>query len=246
MAQRSIKVVVWNVQADQRTQARSARIRARLAKLNADVMCLNEAFPDDVLGIATINSELSDWHMEARGARKVILASRSGWEQADSVGSSLLPEGRFATSVVNINGAPVRVIGIAPPYHAYRASERWGERRRKIWQGNVDYWRALSTDIMPHICAPALMLGDFNVQFPPRNYPRPGSDAFMQAEATLSGWRVATAGIEVDGRTLDKPLVCHIAHTPDFTVVDQTILSRFDEDGLELSDHPCICLTLQL
>jgi endonuclease/exonuclease/phosphatase family metal-dependent hydrolase len=246
---RTLKVVVWNVQADQRTAERTARIRARLAALNADVVCLNEAIPGDVPAAIPednlIRSERSDWHMEVRGARKVLLYSRMGWEQANTIGSPRLPEGRFVSGGLRLNGVPIRILGIAPPYHAWRTSERWGERRRKVWQGDEDYWSALSADVLPHVCAPSLILGDFNGQLPPHNYPRPGSKAHIACEAALSGWIVATAGIQVDGRLLDKPLVCHAAHTPEIKVLDRTVLSRFDDDGLELSDHPCISLTLQ-
>jgi endonuclease/exonuclease/phosphatase family metal-dependent hydrolase len=244
-----LKVVVWNVQADQRTPERTARIRARIAALKADIVCLNEAFPGDlddrVSANTLIQSELSDWYMEARGARKVMLYSRSGWEHADSVGSPRLPEGRYVAGVLRGRAGPIRVLGIVPPYHAWRTQERWNERRRTVWQGNEDYWRALRADVLPHVRAPALVVGDFNVQLPPLTYPRPGSTAHRLCEAALTGWEIATAGIAVDGELLDKPLVCHAAHTPDFTVTNRFILSRFDEDGTELSDHPCICLTLQ-
>ena len=152
-----------------------------------------------------------------------------------------MPGGQLA-----VNGNSLRVRGIAPPYHAYRAAGRWGARRRRVWQGNEDYWRGLAADVLPHVCAPALIVGDFNVQFPPRGYPSANSAAFRSCEAALNGWQVATAGLPVDGRPLDKPLVCHLAHTPDLDVVNCSVLSRFDDDGLELSDHPCICLTLRL
>lgn len=244
-----MRVVVWNVQADQRTRERSRRIRARLAALDADLVCLNEAFPLDMAndsgGAHLVASGLSDWAAEAKGARKVILASRAGWTDADTEGSPLLPEGRFASGQLLWNGNKVRVLGIAPPYHAYRTTERWGTRRRRVWQGNEDYWQALAADVLPHVCAPAVILGDFNVQFPPQRYPPAHSRAFQLAEAALSGWKVATYGIAVDGSRLDKPLVCHAAHTPDLEASGIEVFSRFDDDGLELSDHPCVCLTLR-
>lgn len=246
----SLRIVIWNVQADQRTRERTKRIRARLKALDADLLCLNEAFPSDATDepgdARLVSSGLSDWAPEARGARKVILCSRSGWRETDAVGSPLLPEGRFAGGQLAVNGNSLRVLGIAPPYHAYRATGRWGARRRRAWQGNEDYWRGLAADVLPHVCAPALIVGDFNVQFPPRGYPSANSAAFRSCEAALNGWQVATAGLPVDGRLLDKPLVCHLAHTPDLDVVNCSVLSRFDDDGLELSDHPCICLTLRL
>lgn len=245
-----MRVVLWNVQADQRTRERTKRIRTRLAALDADVLCLNEAFPGDVPGETAgpqlITSELSDWSPEAAGARKVVLWSRAGWDDKDTEGSPLLPEGRFASGRMMEQSTTIRVLGIAPPYHAWRTAERWGTRRRRVWQGNEDYWQALAADVLPHVCAPAIIVGDFNVQFPPVRYPTASSRAFQLAEAALRGWRLATDGIAVDGRKLDKPLVCHVAHTPDLEATGIEVFSRFDDDGLELSDHPCICLTLRL
>lgn len=247
---KTVRIGVWNVQADRRTRERTRRIRARLASLDADLLCLNEAFPFDVPGehesARVITSGLSDWRPEAKGARKIVLWSRAGWDEIDSEGSPLLPEGRFVSGQLRLEDRGVRVLGIAPPYHAYRTSERWGARRRRVWQGSEEYWQALAVDVLPHVCAPALIAGDFNVQFPPIRYPPAHSDVFRLSETALSGWAVATAGIPVDGRNLDKPLVCHVAHTPDVEVLDCSVLSRFDDDGLELSDHPCICLTLLL
>lgn len=245
-----LRIVEWNVQADQRTAERTRRIRARLAGLEADIICLNEAFPSDLPATAeernVLASGLSDWKPEHLGARKVILYSRVGWDQTDPEGSPLLPEGRYVSGRVLLASTPIRVLGVAPPYHAYRTAEQWGGRRRRVWQGNQEYWQALAAGVLPHVCAPALITGDFNVQFPPVRYPPAHSEAFRLAEAALSGWKIATAGISIDGRTLDKPLVCHVAHTPDIEVTNLSVLSRFDDDGLELSDHPCLVLTITL
>ncbi len=244
-----ISVVLWNVQADQRTAERTRRIRARLEALDGDLVCLNEAFPGDVPTNPPpghlLTSGLSDWRAEQRGARKVVLYHRAGWQDVDEVGSPLLPEGRFVAGTFDLGGRPVRVLGIAPPYHAYRAEARWGERRRRLWQGNEDYWRALGADVLPHVCLPSILLGDFNVQLPPVSYPRPGSSAHQLCQSALDRYSVATANIPPEGEALDKPLVCHVAYSPELELVDCTVFSRFDGDGLELSDHPCVLVRLR-
>ena len=161
-------------------------------------------------------------------------------------GRRCFPRGVFLAARTETRQVAIHVVGIAPPWHAYRTGERWGSRRLRTWEGNERYWEALAADVLPHVCAPALILGDFNVQLPPRRYPTPDSHAFTLCCAALDGWSIATADIPVDGHTLDKPLVCHIAHTPEIHQIDLTVFSRFDADGFELSDHPCVVMNVKV
>ena len=96
-----MKVLNWNTQADRLSvrTPRFERSRQLVARHDADVICLTEAFPESMPeGGETVTSGLSEWKRhEDRGARKVVLWSRFGWTDVDRTGSESLPKGRFVS-----------------------------------------------------------------------------------------------------------------------------------------------------
>ena len=244
-----MRILNWNTQAD-RLRVRTpkfAKARELIAGYGADVICLTEALPESMPdGGHSITSELSDWKHEGRGARKVVLWSRFGWKNIDTIGSDALPEGRFICASTECDGAIVNFIGMCIPYHGYRNHQRWHERRKRYWQGACEYLDSLRVDILPQsrFQKQTILLGDFNLQIPPHRYPGKNTDVNRKREATFDGWSIPTAG-EWNDPALDRRFIDHVAHTPDLKARSMHFFSRIAADGSELSDHNGVCIEIE-
>lgn len=243
-----MKILNWNTQADRLRLGTSKfeKIRQLVSSHNADVICLTEALPESLPeGGATVTSHLSDWKHENRGARKVVLWSRFGWTDVDKTGSEELPEGRFVRAITTIKGTDLNFVGMCIPYHGYRTNERWGTEKKDRWEGACDYLDILRNDILTRASLQQriVLLGDFNLQIPPRGYPGKSSVVNQKREATFSGLTMPTAGL-FDNPALDRPFIDHIALSPDIRARPPQFFGRFDADGTELSDHNGVCVEI--
>lgn len=247
---KSIRILNWNTQIAN-PRARSNRFEAvkqRIDQWNADVICLTEAYPQTLPKQGeTITSGLSGWgDHEGYGARKVLLWNKFGWQDVDPVGSYKLPEGRFISGITRIQELNLRVVGMCIPYHGYRNHAKWGDKQKSRWQGACEYLEALRHDVLVHkpYATHSILLGDFNLQIPAKNYPYPSENVNALREETFKGWFISTAG-EIDDPVLDKRFIDHVALTPDFEVKSRIFISRFDEAGGTLSDHNGVCIDIE-
>lgn len=226
---------------------RFRKARELISKFDPDVICLSEARAETMPECGhTITSDLSGaGNMEKRGGRKVVLWSRFGWTKIDTLGSVKLPEGRFVSATTKRTGFEIRFIGMCIPYHGYRNHERWGEDRKRNWQGACEYLDALREDLLTRqeFRSRTILLGDFNLQIPPHRYPGKKSDVNRKREATFEGWSIPTAG-EWDDAALDRRFIDHIAHTPDLWLRSMQFFSRISDDGTILSDHNGVCIEI--
>ena len=89
----------------------------------------------------TIKSEQSGSNTaaESGGGRKVVLWSRFGWRNVDTLGSPHLPEGRYIRAETEVAGQTWTIIDMCIPYHAYRTGDKWGDKRMKAWEGACRY-----------------------------------------------------------------------------------------------------------
>lgn len=247
-----MKVLNWNAEANKlylRT-AKFERSRELVARHDADVICLTEAFPDLMPDEGeTVTSDLSGWpgRHEERGARKVVLWSRSGWTDVDGRGSQQLPEGRFVCATTTFAGTDVTVVGMCIPYREYRTSESWGTRRRGSWEGACEYLDALRRDVLtqPRFRQRTILLGDFNLEIPPKGYPRRQSVVNRKREAAFSGWTLPTAGVW-DDSALDKRFKDPVGLSPDVRAGPPRFFSRFDGRESALSDHNGVCIEIEM
>ena len=192
--------------------------------------------PDDG---QTITSEISGaGNMENRGGRKVVLWSRFGWTNIDTLGSPRLPEGRYLRAETEAAGQIWSIIGMCIPYRNYRVSDNWGDKRLGTWVGACRYLDALREDVLPQIQHRErnILLGDFNLQIPPKNYPHPNSQVDMKRRATFADFRIVTSHADSDP-VLDKPFIDHIALSYDIILKSKNYFSRRFADGDVLSDH---------
>lgn len=245
-----MKILNWNTQADKLRPGtvKFERVRQLIAGHDADIICLTEAFPElTPEGGHKETSDLSDWAPEARGARKVVLWSRFGWTNIDKTGSANLPEGRFVCATTTFGGKHLNFVGMCIPYHNYRVRKTWGGKRKNPWEGACEYLDALREDILTRASFQrrSILLGDFNLQVPPKGYPGINSAVNQRREVTFSGWTMPTTGVR-NAPELDKPFIDHIACSPDIRVQAPQFFSRFDTDSAELSDHNGVCIEIQL
>ena len=248
----TMKILNWNAQADRMTvgRPRFEKSRQLVASHDADVICLTEAFPESMpKGGEKVKSNLSGWKRpEARGARKVVLWSRFGWKDVNETGSKNLPEGRFISATTTVEGTDLTFVGMCIPYRGYRTNRKvWGTKKKGSWDGACEYLDTLRDEILAgsRFQQRTILLGDFNLQIPPRGYPGKRSVVNGKREATLSGWAMPTAGV-CDEPALDKPFIDHIALSPDIRARPPQFFSRFGPDGTELSDHNGVCLEIEV
>jgi endonuclease/exonuclease/phosphatase family metal-dependent hydrolase len=246
-----MKILNWNTQAAKphSTTQRFFKIQKIVTENEPDVVCLTEAYPETLpVDGHTISSGLSGWgNFEKAGARKVNLWSKHSWYHVDEIGSSQLPEGRFIKGITTINGIELTIIGVCIPYHAYRNSSKWAENRKHRWQGACDYLDVLRQDILSQeiYSRRTIIIGDFNLQIPPKNYPHPSEIVNKKREETFATWSIPTAG-EFEDAALDKRFIDHLALTSDFQVKSVKFISRFDKDDAVLSDHNGVVIEVQL
>ena len=244
-----IRVVNWNTEflSPRSRSDRFDAVRQVVADRDPDIVCLTEAYPEAMPtgGYTVVSDSSGRGGPEARGARKVVLWSRHGWEAIDRLGSPRLPEGRFVSATTRINGRAVHVVGVCIPYRDYRTRASWGEHRHHRWEGAHQYLTALRDDVLSTeaFASSTVLLGDFNLQIPPRTYPRPTEPINHHRERTFRDWNIPTAG-EHPEAGLDKPFIDHVALTPDWHVAVMTFIHRF-RDGHALSDHNGVRLTLK-
>jgi len=245
-----MKILNWNTQADRLSvgTAKFERVRRLVIGYGADVICLTEAFPELMPeGGEAVTSSLSEWKDEARGARKVVLWSRFGWRDVDKRGAESLPVGRFINAITTFKGADLNFVAMCIPYDRYRTNEkRWGTEKKSRWEGACEYLDILREDILlrPSFQHKTILLGDFNLQIPPRGYPSKDSIVNHKREATFSGWTIATTGVYADP-ALDKAFIDHIALSRDIRSRPPKFFSRFDTDGTPLSDHNGVCIEIE-
>lgn len=239
-----IRILNWNTQfASPRGRAgRFAKVKASIASYNPDLICLTEAYPEMMPDSDhTITSELSGaGNVESRGARKVLLWSRFGWSNVDALGSPNMPPGRFIKATTSADYVQWTIIGMCIPYAHYRNHAKWGNQRKSFWGGAGEFLDALREEVLPRLSEEFLpysknplntiLLGDFNMQIPPFNYPYKGSEVNQKRKATFDGWLIPTAGIS-------RHFIDHIAMSTELRVDALRFISRYDSDETQLSDH---------
>jgi len=243
-----VRVLNWNTQiaSPRGVNGRFEIIHGLLTGSFSDIICLTEAYAETMpLGGYTTSSGLSGWDKYERlGARKVLLWNpHYPWYDIDKIGSPRLPEGRFVSAKMKWAGLEIVVVGMCIPFHSYRYAESWGEKRKAIWQGAIEYLDALREDVLPQdrYRKYTILLGDFNLQIPPSTYPYPSSLVNRKREQTFADWYIPTA-VDFTLYGIDKALVDHIALSLDFDVGALRVINRLSTHIQILSDHNGVLL----
>lgn len=156
-----LSVGLWNVDWAPPTSGRGRFFAQRLGELGNHVICITEGhagnFPD---GGHVITSEADYGYPIKAGGHKILLWSLNPWRDADTLGSPLLPGGRFVAATTDTPRGAVRFVGICIPWRAAHVSN--GHRNRKMWEDHLTYLQHLPPLLQSNRSMPTVLLGDFN------------------------------------------------------------------------------------
>lgn len=230
-----LRLVLWNVEWAKTSMRRGQRIAEILADVAPDVMCLTETTLDLLpAGGNVIEAEPDYGYAHDGGRRKVVLWSKTPWTDVDDVGSPQMPGGRYISGCT----LGVRFTGVCVPWRD--AHVRTGRRDRKAWQDHLVYLEHLapiaSQQASEHV--PVCLLGDFNQRVPRFRQPPHVHEALR---SVLSAGLTCVTGDDVG---LAHDLIDHVAVDSGFLVTDLVLLPKVTPDGVRLSDHEGVVITL--
>lgn len=171
----------------------------RCAARAPDLLCAAEGD----LGFADLPHRIEggpDWGYgvpaAAAGRRKIALWSRWPWREADALGDTGLPPGRFVAGRCETPLGDLSVCGVCVPWsHAHVAT---GRRDRAPWEDHVAYLARLPSALAA--LAPDILLGDFNQTVPRRRAP-----AAAPRPPRATPWRRRRRGTFASRRAWARP-----------------------------------------
>ena len=234
-----LSIGLWNVEWASRESKRGAFFVQRLGELSSHVICVTEGhaniFPD---GGHVITSEADYGYTITPGRHKVFLWSRSPWREVDSLGSRLLPPGRFVSGTTDTPCGAVRFVGVCIPWRD--AHVRSGQRNRQPWEDHLTYLQHLRPLLQSDRSVPTVLLGDFNQRIPRARQPH---HVFSALTSVLTpDFRLAIAGPITDAPDL---AIDHLAVSGALQSLRTDFLSPHDEHGAQMSDHFGLRVLLQ-
>ena len=227
----NLLVATWNLEWAPPRSVRGALIRERLEECRADVICITEGHSDNLPPDGdTIESHPDYGYPLIPHRRKVIVWTRHKWRAKDTIGSPLLPSGRFAAGILELPQGTIRIAGVCIPWSAAHVST--GRRDRAPWQDHLSYLEGLGAYVKKASEAPTILLGDFNQAIP----------RFRQPVHVEQGLRANVLDHELEpiSRNLlcedGLPLIDHICVSKELS---GEVIAQFPKraSGIRLSDH---------
>ena len=232
-----ITVLTWNIAWADAASKQGQFINGIIDDVAPDVICFTEAtlgmIPE---GGHAIESHSDYGYKNPPNRRKVVLWSKTPWQEADSIGHESMPSGRFATGI----SQGIRFIGVCIPWKD--AHVRTGRKDRLPWQDHRAYLDGLG-GLVSKCCdgnTPVCVIGDYNQRIPRSRQP---VDVAEKLACVMNiGLRVATLG-RMDEEY--KQLIDHIATSEGLTTEVVSVLSKTSPKGLSLSDHSGIVVQIE-
>ncbi len=226
-----LSIVLWNIKWASRASSRGSFFIQRFGELSSDVICVTEGhadiFPE---GGHVLTSDADYGYPIKPGRRKVLLWSRNPWREVDTLGSPLLPPGRFVAGTTDTPRGAVRFVGVCIPWR--EAHVRTGQRNRQPWDDHLTYLQHLPPLLQSDRSVPTALLGDFNQRIPRTRQPKYVFSALTSA--LPPDFRLATAGIITGAPDL---AIDHLAVSGALEPVQTDFLSPHDVNGAQMSDH---------
>jgi endonuclease/exonuclease/phosphatase family metal-dependent hydrolase len=234
-----LSIGLWNVQWASRASKRGSFFAQRLGALSSHVICVTEGHADILPdGGHLITSDADYGYARPPARRKVLLWSRNPWREVDTLGSPLLPPGRFVSGTTDTPRGVVRFVGVSIPWRD--AHVKTGHRNRQPWEDHLSYLQHLSPLLQSDHSVPTVLLGDFNQRIPRSRQP---ARIFSALLAALSpDFRLATAGTIANAPGL---AIDHLAVSGALEPVQTDFLSQYDANGVQMSDHFGLRVLLQ-
>ena len=220
-----IRIATWNVEwATPETKA-GKRIQQIIKQIDPDIFVLTEGCKE-LMPEGFVLDGGTDWGYESedKRRRKVLLWSRYPLVDPFQGEGFQLPEGRFIASTVQHRVGDIRIYGVCIPWKD--AHVRSGHKNRAPWEDHSAYLEGLRQLVeLPK--SPLVVLGDFNQRIPRVSQPILVAE---QLSRCMDGLQVCTA------LPLEKPLIDHIAVSPELVVTKVEVIPDHDQEG-RLSDH---------
>ena len=167
-----MRLVNWNVdwaklsQGNKNGSGRGGLILDRISRSQPDVICLTEAYPDFLASKkGHIICAERDYGTRPLKGRKVLLWSANCWRSVDTLGSDLLPPGRFVSGITKTEAdiGDLLVIGVCIPYGRSRTT-KGAIIKRKSWQDHEEFINILEDILVDKLNTHSrvLLVGDFN------------------------------------------------------------------------------------
>jgi len=232
-----MRVVAWNAQWAEADRQRGAAIRRELERIDADVIVLTEGSAALLPDAGSVIEGGADWgyKVDDPHRRKVLLWSRTGWHDVDTLGHPDLPPGRWASGRTVGALGEVEIAGVCVPWSGAHVST--GRRDRSMWQEHLRYLEVLRGLMTRPSSLPLVLAGDFNQRIPRTRQPVRVAEVLAGA---LDGFEVLTSG-EVEGHRL----IDHVAMRGLRAAAPPAVIHRVIDD-LEVSDHDGVVVDLDL
>ncbi len=167
-----------------------------------------------------------------------MLWSRERWQDVDRIGDPSIPTGRFVSGIIITAVGPVRIIGVCISWAD--AHLRTGRRDRIRWEDHVAYLDGLKVVLSTlDSSVPTVVVGDFNQRVPRKRSPL---NVYQKLAQAFRGWDIVTDGF-VPG--IESPVIDHVALNDRLNAEKVVGFSRRTDDGLRLSDHDGVIVTIR-
>lgn len=135
-----MRLVNWNLEWATSRAHRSAEILNRISIHRPEVVCLTET--SDLLSDDHVIFSDRDYGYKRSRGYKVLLWSAKPWRSVDSLGSDLLPIGRFVAGITQTSIGDLAVIGICIPWFGSRTGTGAVIKRQR-WEDHQAFIAAL-------------------------------------------------------------------------------------------------------
>ena len=230
-------ILNWNVAWRSATGARGRRIHDRISAFAPDVISLTETHTDFLsINGHSIYSDADAGYPIKPKRRKILLWSKSPWQQTLPPPPKDMPGGRFVAGATDTPSGSLNFIGVCIPWQMAHVST--GQRNRKSWEDHQRYLDALDEYFTTIPLERTVVMGDFNQRIPRTRAPKALYERLLQVfEGRFS---ICTRGA-IPG--LEHGVIDHIAITPDLTMDDLRGISNM-ETGNTLTDHTGVVITI--
>ncbi|MBS9478576.1 endonuclease/exonuclease/phosphatase family protein [Ancylobacter radicis] len=234
----TLSILLWNVMWRHRGNPAGDRVAALIHEAEADLICLTEGYVDLLPAGGDVLTSDPDYGYGAKAGRhKVIVWSRSPWQEPDRLGNEKLPKGRFAAGATATALGLLSIYGVCIPWSM--AGVRRPEQPLRPWEAHRAYLAGLD-EVLPRVMqGESILLGDFNQHVPRRRAPLAVSE--MLQTVIAQRLTIATQGA-LDG--FPGPVIDHLAHGAAVKMNKAQPITPVGPGGEKLSDHVGLRLEL--
>ena len=221
---KNLTLLIWNTEWAKPNSKREKIIKEIVENISPDIICITEGYIDSWKDYGyTISSNEDYGYKIHQGRRKVILISKTPWNNIDEIGSINIPTGRFISGNTN----NINIVGVCIPWKD--AHVKTGKKDKKPWEEHIDYLTELKS-ILPNLNEQILVMGDFNQRIP-KKYSR--NDVYDLMLNTFQNFNIETKN---NIQPINKLSIDHLCTKSIEKILSIESISNF-KDEVRLSDH---------